>query len=181
MLLTLGIIFILLVAIYSGAKRGLILQLVMTVGYMFSFWFALNYYEAIREPLEMIVPYPPVSLSDTFILFTPEMSMALDTVYYNGIAFLAILAIGWIITRLLGGLLQFVAELPLLKQANVIGGAILNFIVNYVGVFLVLFVLSTVPLDFIQGQFDSSSLAQNIVANTPKLSDRIFEWWSTEF
>src|SRR5690625_3151966 len=136
MLLTLGILLILLIAIYSGAKRGLVLQLVMTIGYLLSFWFALNFYDRLRESLELIVPYPPASLSDTFVVFPEEMSLQLDDVYYNGVAFILILALGWLITRIVGGLLNFVTRLPLLKQVNTIGGAVLNFLVNYVGVFL---------------------------------------------
>src|SRR5699024_901547 len=128
MLLTVLILFILFIALYSGAKRGLILQLVMTVGYLFSFWFALRYYESLRGTLELIVPYPHASLSDTFALFSQEAGLHLDNVFYNGVSFLAILAIGWLATRLVGGLLNFVTEFPIIKQVNTVGGAALNFI-----------------------------------------------------
>lgn len=178
MLLTLGILLIFGIALYSGAKRGLILQLIMTVGYVLSFWFALRYYQQLREPLEMIVPYPHASLSDTFVLFSREAGLQLDRVFYNGVAFVFILAIGWLLTRLLGGLFGFVTELPLLKQVNMAGGAVLNFIVNYIGVFLLLFILSTVPMKVIQKQIEQSKLSQLIVARTPQLSSQVYEWWT---
>ena len=178
MLLTLGIMFILFIAAYSGAKRGLVLQLVMTIGYLLSFLVAMRNYTKIRGILELVVPYLHASLSDTFVLFPQEAGLHLDRVFYNGVSFIAILAVGWLLTRLLGGLLHFVTELPLLKQANIIGGAALNFIVNYVGIFLILFVLSTIPMKPVQKQFDSSKLAQLIVAETPSLSGQVYQWWS---
>lgn len=178
MLLTIGILLTLGIAAYSGAKRGLILQLVMTIGYLLSFLFALRNYEKIRGMLELVVPYPHAALSDNFVLFPPESVLHLDRVFYNGTAFLAILLVGWLLTRLAGGLLSFVTEIPILKQANIAGGAVLNFAVNYVGVFLILFVISTIPMKQVQKQFEASTTAQLIVANTPKLSGQVYEWWS---
>ena len=177
MLLTIGILLILGVALYSGAKRGLILQLILTIGYLLSFWFALRYYQQLRGPLEMVVPYPHASLSDSFVLFSREAGLQLDNVFYNGVSFVLILSLGWFATRLVGGLLEFVSQLPLLKQVNMAGGAVLNFVVNYIGLFLVLFILSTVPMPLIQKQIERSSIAQIIVTRTPKLSTELYEQW----
>ncbi len=177
MILTLAIVFILGIALYSGAKRGLLLQLVLTIGYVLSFWFALRYYQQLRGPIEMSIPYPHASLTDQFVLFSREAGLQLDHVFYNGTSFVLLLLIGWAVTRLIGGLIGFVSQIPVLRSLNQIGGAVLNVVVNYVGVFLVLLILSTIPLTFVQTQFNQSSIAQIIVTRTPQLSKQMYEQW----
>lgn len=182
MLLTLIILVLLLLSLYSGFKRGLILQLVLTIGYAISFYFALEYYHQISDLVEMMVPYPSPGSSETspFVLYGKEFIFNLDQGFYNGVAFIGILFIGWIITRFVGGLLNFLTEIPVLKQVNAIGGAIVGFIVEYVGVFLILFLLSTIPIQMIQNQFESSVLARTIVSETPELSTDLYNWWIEE-
>lgn len=182
MLLTLIILVLLLLSLYSGFKRGLILQLVLTIGYAISFYFALEYYQQISDLVEMMVPYPSPGSSEAspFVLYGQEFIFNLDQGFYNGVAFIGILFIGWIITRFVGGLLNFLTEIPVLKQVNAIGGAIVGFIVEYVGVFLILFLLSTIPIQMIQNQFESSVLARTIVSETPELSTDLYNWWIEE-
>ncbi|WP_225743577.1 CvpA family protein [Marinilactibacillus sp. Marseille-P9653] len=182
MVFTLIILFLLLISLYSGARRGLILQLVLTIGYSISFYFALQYYQEVSEFVRMLVPYPsPVSATDNpFVLYGREITFNLDQGFYNGVGFIGILIIGWIATRFVGGLLNFISEIPILKQLNAIGGAIIGLIVQYVGIFLVLFLLSTVPIGWIQNQFESSTIAKKIVSDTPELSSNLYEWWIQE-
>ncbi|WP_208560426.1 CvpA family protein [Marinilactibacillus kalidii] len=182
MVLTLIIILLLLISLYSGARRGLILQLVLTIGYSISFYFALKYYQEISEYVKLLVPYPsPVSATDNpFVLYGKEIVFNLDQAFYNGVGFVGILLVGWIATRFIGGLLKFITEIPILKQLNAIGGAIIGVLVQYVGIFLILFLLSVVPLDMIQNQFDASPIARKIVSDTPELSRNVYDWWVTE-
>lgn len=182
MLLTLIIIILLLLSLYSGFRRGLVLQLVLTIGYAISFFFALQYYQQASGLVEMMVPYPsPGSASENpFVLYGQEFIFNLDQGFYNGVAFIGILILGWIVTRFIGGILSFLTEIPVVKQLNEIGGAIVGFIVQYVGIFLILFLLSMVPLQVIQNQFESSLLARAMVAETPKLSTDLYNWWIEE-
>ena len=176
------ILFILFIALYSGARRGLILQLILTIGYAVSFWFALNYYQFVSEYVEMIVPYPTPGSSSTnpFVLYGMDLLFQLDGAFYRGLSFILILFAGWLATRLIGGLINFLADLPVIRVVNAIGGAIVSLFVHYVGLFLILFVLSTVPIDFIQNQFETSSLARGIVTTTPELSTQFYDWWVEE-
>lgn len=182
MILTVVIVFLFLLGIYSGYRRGLVLQLVLTIGYAFSFWLATQYYEWLSDIVEMFVPYPtPTSSTENpFILYGQELLFELDGAFYNGIAFLLLLFIGWLITRFIGGLLNFLMDIPVLREVNMIGGAIVGFIVHYVGIFFLLFLLSTIPLGFIQNQFESSRLSQFIVSETPELSSQVYQWWVEE-
>lgn len=182
MLLSLIILLLLLLSLYSGFKRGLILQLVVTIGYAISFYFALEYYQEVSNLVEMMVPYPsPVSSnSNPFVLYGQEFIFNLDQGFYNGVAFIGILVLGWIVTRFIGGLLNFLTEIPVVKQINGIGGAIVGFIVQYIGIFLILFLLSMIPIKMIQSQFESSALARTIVSDTPELSTDLYNWWIEE-
>lgn len=182
MLLSLIILLLLLLSLYSGFKRGLILQLVLTIGYAISFYFALEYYQEVSHFVEMMVPYPsPVSSnSNPFVLYGQEFIFNLDQGFYNGAAFIGILVLGWIVTRFIGGLLNFLTEIPVVKQINGIGGAIVGFIVQYIGIFLILFLLSMIPIKMIQSQFESSALARKIVSDTPELSTDLYNWWIEE-
>lgn len=179
MLLTGIIIFILLLSLYSGARRGLILQLVLTIGYAFSFWIALNYYQLLSDYAEMFIPYPtPSSTSaNPFVLYGMDFLFELDSPFYNGVSFVVLLFTGWLLTRVIGGLFQALADLPVVRTVNAAGGAVLSFIVHYIGVFLILFVLSMMPLAIIQSQFESSALAREIVTDTPQLSRQVYDWW----
>ncbi|SJN18089.1 Possible colicin V production protein [Marinilactibacillus psychrotolerans 42ea] len=182
MLLSLIILLLLLLSLYSGFKKGLILQLVLTIGYAISFYFALEYYQEVSNLVEMMVPYPsPVSSnSNPFVLYGQEFIFNLDQGFYNGVAFIGILVLGWIVTRFIGGLLNFLTEIPVVKQINGIGGAIVGFIVQYIGIFLILFLLSMIPIKMIQSQFESSALARTIVSDTPELSTDLYNWWIEE-
>lgn len=179
MLLTGIIIFLLLLSLYSGARRGLILQLVLTIGYAFSFWIALNYYQLLSDYAEMFIPYPtPSSTSDNpFVLYGMDFLFELDSPFYNGLSFVVLLFAGWLLTRIIGGLFQALADLPVVRTLNAVGGAVLSFIVHYIGIFLVLFVLSMIPMAIIQDQFESSALAREIVTDTPELSQQVYDWW----
>lgn len=65
----------------------------------------------------------------------------------------------------------------MLKQLNALGGAILNVIVSYVAIFLVLFLLTMVPIDAIQEAFNTSWLARTIVEDTPVISAQLYNLW----
>ena len=179
MLLTGIIILLLILSIFSGARRGLVLQLVLTIGYAASFWFALNYCQMLSEYVEMFVPYPtPLSTSDNpFVLYGIELLFELDGPFYRGVSFVVLLFAGWLITRLVGGLFQALADIPVVRTVNAIGGAVLSFVVHYIGIFLILFVLSMMPIAMIQDQFESSALAREIVTDTPELSQQVYDWW----
>lgn len=179
MLLTGIIILLLILSIFSGARRGLVLQLVLTIGYAASFWFALNYYQMLSEYVEMFVPYPtPLSTSDNpFVLYGIELLFELDGPFYRGVSFVVLLFAGWLITRIVGGLFQALADIPVVRTVNAIGGAVLSFVVHYIGIFLILFVLSMMPIAMIQDQFESSALAREIVTDTPELSQQVYDWW----
>lgn len=177
MLMTILIVMILAIGAYGGARRGLILQFVLTAGYFVSYLVASNYYQTLGSHLELIVPYPSASESSQFVFYDQALGFNLDGAFYNGVAFMIILFVGWLITRFIGGLLNFVTIIPVIKQLNALGGAILNFLVSYVAVFLILFLLTMLPIDAIQEAFSNSWLARTILEDTPVISSQLYNWW----
>ena len=59
-MLTFIIVLTLLWGIYTGVRRGLILQIVYTVGYFISFLVAREYYTVIAAKIDLLVPYPSI-------------------------------------------------------------------------------------------------------------------------
>lgn len=182
MLFTLAIIIILLLSIYVGIKRGIIYQLIMTIGFVLSYWIAINQYKVISYYVELIVPYgmPTSADENPFVLYSRDLIFNMRHAFYHGLSFFIVLALGWFITRLVGRLLQFISDLQVDSYVNLIGGAIISFFVHYVALFFILFVLSALPLNFIQRQFRSSSLSRAIVQYTPLLSEDAYQNWVTK-
>ena len=177
MVMTLARLIILALGAYGGARRGLVLQLVMTTGYFVSYIAASQYYKELGRHLNLLIPYPAASEGTQLAFYNQTIVFSLDQAFYNGVAFLLILFIGWLLTRFVGGLLNSLTYIPVLKQVNTLGGALLAFIVSYTGIFLVLVLLTMLPFASIQEAFNNSRLAQMIVENTPILSKQIYNWW----
>lgn len=182
MLLTLIIILVLLYSIYVGVKRGLILQIFMSIGFFLAYGFASSMHGILKEYIELIVPYPTPALAEQspFALYGLDLIFDMSTPFYFGLSFLILLFIGWGITRIVGRLLVFVSDFNVEESISNIGGALLSFFAHYVGLFVVLFLVSTLPFGFIQRQIESSWLARTIITRTPELSSDLYERWVEE-
>lgn len=176
-MLTLIIVILLLIGFYTGVRRGLVLQLAHIIGYIVSFFFAKEYYLTVAEYLEMLIPYPQPGPGEKMLFYNEIQILNLDMAFYNAIAFLLLLATGWLITRILGSMLNSLTFVPLVREVNALGGGIGGFVMQYAGIFFLLTFLSLIPLDFLQGLLAESGLAQWIITNTPYLSRAIYEWW----
>ncbi|MGM0125105.1 hypothetical protein IGI37_002502 [Enterococcus sp. AZ194] len=176
-MVTLFIFILLAIAFYSGARRGLTLQLVYTVGYFLSYLAARLYYKELAPKLELYIPYPSVTENSKLVFFTKEMGLELDQAYYAAIAFLMILFIGWMVTRLIGVFAHSLTFLPILHQFDWVAGGVVSALLMYIGIFLVLSLLTLLPIDFIQNQFRASGFTRSIVENTPIFSNQIQNLW----
>ena len=107
MLLSLGILIFLLIGYYTGARRGLALQLVHVLGYLITYILAANLFQPFARFLEMYVPYPNILPDSTIHIYDTALHLKLDRIFYNGVAFVGIMLLGWLITRLLARMVQF--------------------------------------------------------------------------
>lgn len=176
-MLTLFILLLLALGFYTGAKRGLVLQVLYSVGYLVSYFVARMYYKDLASHLELYVPYPSATPDSKLVFFNQEISLDLDQAFYAAVAFLLLLFAGWLVIRFLAIFLRGLTFIPVLKQVNWILGGLLSVIVVYVGLFLVLTMVSMIPTDLVQNQFRASGLARGIVENTPILSKQIYQLW----
>ncbi|MDA9470200.1 CvpA family protein [Enterococcus sp. 5H] len=176
-MLTLLILLLLAIGFYTGARRGLVLQVLYTFGYLCTYFIARTYYQSLASHLKLYVPYPSPTAETKLVFFDQNLTLDLDQAFYGAVAFLLILAAGWLVVRFLGIFAHHLTFIPVLKQANGLAGGVISFIVMYVGIFLVLMMLSMLPIDAIQNQFKNSGLAQFIVKDTPVFSNQIYQLW----
>lgn len=174
---TLIIFLLLAMGFYSGAKRGLVLQIIYTVGYFIAYLVAQRNYKALASHLELLIPYPSPTAETKLLFFDQKLTLDLDQAFYGAIAFLIILFVGWLVVRLLAIFAHGFTFVPVLKQANWLAGGVLSFLVLYVGIFLVLSTLAMLPIDAVQNQFKNSGIARFIVENTPILTKQVQNMW----
>lgn len=176
-MLTILLLGLLIMALYVGARRGFVLQIVYSVGYMISFLFAKQNYKLLAPKLELFIPYPSATMNSHMVFFDKTIALDLDKSFYHAISFCFILFLGWLATRFIGIFFHSLTYLPFLHEANSILGALLNGIVVYLGLVIVLNVLILIPLDSIQNQFKPHTLATFIVEKTPIFSKKIYDLW----
>lgn len=176
-MLTLVIIMALAIAFYTGARRGLMMQLMLTAGYIVSLAMAKKYYLVLAKKIELIVPYPAPTPDSKLVFFEGNSLFKLDDAFYAGLAFLLLLFVGWLATRFIGILCHNLTFFPLVKQVNTFGGGILSLVIVYLGIFFALSVLAMIPADFVQNLFKGSGVARFMVERTPYFSNQVIIWW----
>ncbi|MBS4749925.1 MULTISPECIES: CvpA family protein [unclassified Granulicatella] len=171
------ILLVLAIGVYSGARRGLILQAVHMAGYVVTLLIASTFYSSLSKTLEMIVPYPSDTTASAFSLYNLLKNVQFDKTFYNALAYVVILFIGWVITRIVAATLNKLSRIIVIKQLNTLGGAILGFVCNWIGLYFLFTLLSVVPIQSIQDVFSGTSFATFIVQHTPIISDIIMKTW----
>ncbi|MEI3612618.1 CvpA family protein [Pseudogracilibacillus sp. SO30301A] len=172
------ILLVLIFGFFMGLKRGFILQLMHLVGFIIAFIVAILYFRKLASHLPYWIPYPEFSSDQVWAVFLN--SMPLENAFYNAIAFAIIFFATKIILQIIASMLDFLANLPVLRQLNKLLGAILGFVEVYFITFLILFVLALLPMEAIQVRIKSSFLATLIVEHTPILSKAMEKLWFTD-
>ena len=179
-MVTLLIVAVLAIGFVVGLRRGLILQLVHLASLVIALVVAKLYYKDLGPKLEMWVPFPSSADTDSSLNMLFNIT-DLDSAFYNAIAFFIIFIAVKIALQLIGCMLDFLAQLPLLKQFNQLAGGALGFIEVYLGVFIVIFIAAMLPIESLQDMIQSSSLAETIILDTPFLSDWVTKLWFHPF
>jgi uncharacterized membrane protein required for colicin V production len=173
------IFVILLFAFYEGARRGTALQIIYTLGFFLSFLVARAYYQPIGERIELYVPYLSVSPETTMTMYTQEYSFDLGKAYYAGIAFIALVFVGWLLTKFIGILSSGLRFIEVFPKDWILSGT-LNVIIAYTIIMMIFVLLTTIPIDFIQQQFEEGKIGRTIVEKTPVLSNLFEKLWFTD-
>ena len=175
-MLDLAILIILCFGFLIGLKRGFILQLIHLTGFIIASIIAYLYYNQLAPKLTLWVPYPNISSTDLTLPFVFD-NVNLEDAYYRAIAFVVIFFAVKIFLQIIGSMLDFVAQIPVLKQLNILGGGLLGFIEVYLIMFILLFIAALLPIESIQGSITNSILAEFMIKNTPILSQFIQDLW----
>jgi len=174
-MLDLAVLAILVIGFIVGLKRGFILQTIHLAGFIVAFIVAYIYYEQLAPKLTLWIPYPNLGSNTTLHLIFENAN--LETAYYRAIAFAAIFFAVKILLQIIGSMLDFVANLPILHQLNVWAGGLLGLVEVYLVMFIILYIAALLPIQAIQDPLNDSILAENIIKNTPVFSQQIKQLW----
>lgn len=177
-MLTWLILFGLILGVLSGYRRGIVLQLVHIAGLIFAFVVALRYYQPIGDELRLLVPFPQLSEGSGISILNEEYGR--EMVFYRGIAFAGLFILTKIVAQIIGSMLDFLANLPILNFFNQWLGAFFGFIEAVVIIVVLLHFASLIQWDFLQAALNNSSLAQWFFNSTPVISERLVEWFTAE-
>lgn len=179
-MLNLLVLFFLLIGIYSGARRGLAMQLFYTVGYIISLIVAGAFYKGLGEFITMWVPYPQVSQTSKLVYFTLEQAFSLDAAFYAGFAFLLIFFAGWLLTRLIGIFAHGLTFKKIAGSKDWIIAGVLGGLMMWMILAMIFNLLSVIPLDLIQNALKDSGTARSILEHTPFISSHVHKLWITD-
>ncbi len=176
MMLNLIILILLASGFFMGFRRGLVLQLVHLAGFIIAYIVAFLYYRQLAPTVRLWIPFPTSAAnSGTFsFLGTTDLQSA----YYQAIAFLILFLATKIILTIIGHMLDFLAELPILRSVNHLTGGLFGFAELYLIVFILLFVGALTPISWVQSSIHGSSLAQAIIGHTPGFSKTLQSLWA---
>ncbi|PTL39895.1 CvpA family protein [Alkalicoccus saliphilus] len=174
-MLSIFLIIMLLISFMVGYRRGFILQAVHIVGLIISFLVAWLYYENLSGIIQLWVPETQLPDESPWPLMNEAFGN--ENVYYNGIAFVIIFIVVKIITQIIGSMLDFVGNLPVLHFINNWLGAVLGFIEGLIITAILLHLAALIQVDFVQELLQTSSVAQWIFHYTPIVSNEIRELW----
>ncbi|MFC6314368.1 CvpA family protein [Lapidilactobacillus achengensis] len=163
MILTIALITMLLSAWYRGYKRGLIKELLYSVGTLLVFLLALFYDKQLGSLL--------VKVATNY-----DLSNEMTAFIGQSVGFWVIMFVGHLVIRWIGRLSQSVTWLPVIKQANGLGGALLAGLMMYLGIFLALAILNVIQPEWYMNQYINSPVAQFVVEKTPIVSQKVIDW-----
>lgn len=169
------LLFLFLGGLITGFRRGLIVQLIHMTGFFIALIVAYLYYIPLSEKFVLWIPYPGVTAASK-LSWTVEQ-LDLDQTFYRVLAFVIIFIVVKFVLQLIASMFDFLKFLPVLGFLSRFGGAILGFIEFYILIFLLLYLMAMLPLDFLQEMIDKSLLADMIFEHTPVISETVKNWW----
>lgn len=176
-MVSLIVIIALAYCFYSGARRGMWLQFVHMLGYLLSIGLAWVTYKPLSVVMTQWVPYPSATEQSKFVFFTHQVGLTLDNAFYRGVAFVFMLALGWLLTRFVAMWFHDLTYKRGDAHVSMVVSGVLNFLMGYVFIFLILYLLALIPVTGIQDMLAHSMVAGAIVRYTPGLTALFTQLW----
>ncbi|WP_125604723.1 CvpA family protein [Lapidilactobacillus bayanensis] len=163
MILSIVIALLLLWAFIRGYRRGLVKEILFTVGTFFVFLLGLYYDSNLGDWLLTISKQGDPT--DPFAHFVAQT-----------IAFAIIVLAGRIVISWIARLSQAITWLPVIKQANGLGGALIAIVVAYLVIFLTIAILNVIQPSWFVEQYNNSVVAQFMIERTPIVGQKVIDW-----
>jgi uncharacterized membrane protein required for colicin V production len=159
------ILFILVLGLGIGLKQGLMIQLVKLVTFVASFGIAILFYKPLSKLLATWFPISQESGANLFSSIAGSEPIA--GVIYSSVSFVLLIIVSGIILRLIGSILNGVAELPIVSTINHLGGGLLGLALSGLTVFLLLMIAYVLPIPTVQQTINESIIGTYVLDNAP--------------
>lgn len=169
------LLLILIFGFFMGLKRGFVLQLMHSIGFLVAFIVATLTYRKLAEQLSLWIPYPDIT--DDTMLAVFLNTMPLEHAFYNAVSFAIIFFAVKVVLQIIAAMLDFLASLPILRTLNTLLGSVLGFLEVYLILFILLFIAALIPVLRVQEMIDGSIVAKLIIEKTPILSNLMESLW----
>ncbi|MGT2756001.1 CvpA family protein [Streptococcus ovuberis] len=178
-MVTFALLLILAWQFYIGFRRGLALQGFYFLGSLISLFVASLYYRRLADWLYLWVPYASPAEGAKTVFFDQNNIFDLDQVFYAGSAFLAVYLLTYGLVRLLG-IFFHLTDLDTLDIGySRIGAGVLSVLVTWIGLEMVVMILTTIPIAMVQERITGSWLVK-LMLHTPIVSQFLKNLWVTK-
>jgi uncharacterized membrane protein required for colicin V production len=158
------IILILLIGgLLRGYRRGLILQAASLAGLVLAWVVAFQFTGDVVPVLQKNVPLPESVTGNGLLRLLP-----LERALYSVIAFLLLFFGTKLVVSILSGVLNQLAQLPVLSLLNRIGGLILGGLQSVLLLWLMVNLLHYLPWETGQAAVQQSAIAQKMLVSSPE-------------
>lgn len=178
-MLSLVILLILAWQFYIGYRRGLALQGFYFLGSLLSLFVASLYYQGLGQWLYLWVPYASATEGASTYFYKSSQLFDLDRVFYAGLAFFLIYLLTYCLVRFLGLFLHLADLFSLDVPVSQLGAGLMSVVVTWIGIEMVVTILTTVPIGFVQERLHSSLLVR-MMFDTPVISQFLKSLWVTK-
>ncbi len=176
-MLDLLLIFVLLGVFIIGFQRGVVVQSMRMVGFLIALIIARIYYVKLSKLFVLWIPYPNVQAHE-LVKWAPA-TLDFDVTFYRALAFLIIFIVSYLLILVVLAVFDIVRYFPLAPFYTRWIAAGLSFIEIYFVIFIIVSVLSLLPIESIQTSLSHSLFGKMMVEHTPIVSKLMQNWWFT--
>ncbi|HFI0151061.1 TPA: CvpA family protein [Streptococcus suis] len=171
------ILIILAWSFYIGYSRGLVLQSYYTISSILALIVAAMSYKKLAGLFYLWIPFAKATEGAKNYYFAEKYLFDLDSIFYAGLAFLAIYILAYVVMRFIGIFVHFLEFAnPDTQRTNLISGG-LSVLVTLISIQIVLTILATIPLATVQNLLHDSFLVNAIIQYTPITSSFYKQLW----
>lgn len=174
-MLDLLIIFILVVSMTVGFRRGLVSQSFRIGSNALAFGVAYFLYEKLASVFVFWVPYPNVHAHD-ILQWMPDTVVA-DLTFYNAFAFIVIFFLVKLTSDALIASLDHWRYVPVFPFWTRFIAGLLGFVEWFLILFFFSAIFALLPIETVHGWYEQSMLAEMMFEHTPIVSNMMDRIW----